>query len=295
MSSNIDSTKPTAGSALTSDVRGNFSSAKTEINELHRATIDCVTSTGTANALIADFTNDVTLVEGTVICVKANAANTSATPTLNVDGTGAKTIVKDNNAPLAAGDISGSGKYCEFRYDATNTVWVLMNPSASGSWPVGSVYINAASSTNPATLLGFGTWTSIGAGRVLVGLDSGDTDFDTVGETGGSKDAINVSHTHTFTTSASGSHTHQYIAKTASEGSTQSSGGDGPFITKSSGTSGNIINSGTTAITPLNTNGDCIGGSGTHTHTGTTSSSGSSGVGANVQPYLVVYMWKRTA
>jgi hypothetical protein len=62
-------------------------------------------------------------------------------------------------------------------------------------YPVGSIYNNISVSTNPATLLGFGTWVAI-TGRVIVGLDSGDTAFDTVGETGGSKDAIVVSHTH---------------------------------------------------------------------------------------------------
>jgi hypothetical protein len=33
-------------------------------------------------------------------------------------------------------------------------------------YPVGSIYTNATVSTNPATLLGFGTWTAFGAGRV---------------------------------------------------------------------------------------------------------------------------------
>ena len=65
-------------------------------------------------------------------------------------------------------------------------------------YPVGSVYVNVSDSTNPGTLLGFGTWVALGAGRVIVGFDSGDTDFDTAGETGGSKTAA---HTHTFTTS----------------------------------------------------------------------------------------------
>ena len=65
--------------------------------------------------------------------------------------------------------------------------------------PVGSVYINANTATNPATLLGFGTWSAFGAGRVMVGIDAGDASFDTAGETGGSKDAIVVSHTHSLT------------------------------------------------------------------------------------------------
>ena len=37
-------------------------------------------------------------------------------------------------------------------------------------YPVGSIYINAAVSTNPATLLGFGTWAAFGAGKVWLGL-----------------------------------------------------------------------------------------------------------------------------
>jgi hypothetical protein len=53
---------------------------------------------------------------------------------------------------------------------------------------VGALYVSV-SPTNPATTLGYGTWSAFGAGRVLVGVDTGDTDFDTVEETGGSKTA----------------------------------------------------------------------------------------------------------
>ena len=40
-------------------------------------------------------------------------------------------------------------------------------------YPVGSIYTQATVATNPATLLGFGTWAAFGAGRVMVGLDGG--------------------------------------------------------------------------------------------------------------------------
>ena len=60
-------------------------------------------------------------------------------------------------------------------------------------YPVGSIYINVGVDNKlPETLLGFGTWTAFGTGRTIVGVDSSDTDFDTVRETGGSK-------THTLT------------------------------------------------------------------------------------------------
>ena len=62
-------------------------------------------------------------------------------------------------------------------------------------YPVGSIYFNAAVATNPATLLGFGTWVAFGAGKVLVGLDAADADFDTLEETGGAK-TVDASHAH---------------------------------------------------------------------------------------------------
>jgi len=63
----------------------------------------------------------------------------------------------------------------------------LASSALDAIYPVGSIYMNATNGTNPATLLGFGTWVAFGAGRVPVGIDSGDTDFDTAEETGGFK------------------------------------------------------------------------------------------------------------
>ena len=63
-------------------------------------------------------------------------------------------------------------------------------------YPVGSLYFNCAVATNPATLLGFGTWVAYAAGKMIIGLDAGgDTDFDALSDTGGAK-TIDVSHTH---------------------------------------------------------------------------------------------------
>ena len=56
-------------------------------------------------------------------------------------------------------------------------------------YPVGSIYANASDGTNPATLFGFGTWESLGAGRVPVTINTGDAAFDEVGKTGGTKTA----------------------------------------------------------------------------------------------------------
>lgn len=150
----------------------------------------------------------------------------------------------------------------------------FVNAALAALYPVGSIYINAAVTTNPATLLGFGTWVEFGAGRVMVGQNASDALFDTLEETGGSKDAIVVSHSHTGTTASSGAHTH-----TLSLGDNNDD-----FAAPASASNGSVV--GATATTASN---------GAHTHTFTTSTEGSSGTNANIQPYIVVKMWKRTA
>lgn len=52
-------------------------------------------------------------------------------------------------------------------------------------YPVGSIYVSV-NNTNPSTFIG-GTWSQFGAGRTLVGVNTSDTDFNTVQKTGGSK------------------------------------------------------------------------------------------------------------
>jgi len=141
---------------------------------------------------------------------------------------------------------------------------------AATLYPVGSIYINATSAINPATLLGFGTWTAFGAGRVMVGFNSANALFDTAEETGGSADAIVVSHTHTATVTDPG-HTHQYT----------SYGSQAP----QSGSATNCLTQPTTRTTDSALTGITV----------SNSTTGSSGTNANYQPYITVYMWKRTA
>ena len=123
-------------------------------------------------------------------------------------------------------------------------------------YPVGSVYINANDDTSPATLLGFGTWSPIGAGRVLVGQDIADTDFDTLEETGGEKEV-------TLSVAQMPSHTHSTsLFYTAGSTGSANYSATGPVLNK----------------TARNT--EATGGDESHN---------------NLQPYLVVKMWVRTA
>jgi len=135
--------------------------------------------------------------------------------------------------------------------------------TVTAAYPVGSIYINAGVATNPGTLLGFGTWTAFGTGRVIVGVDSSDTDFDTVQETGGSK-----TDSHSLSIAELPAHTHQLGSNDSGTGTggasnvefTRSFGeGNGASVTSSS-----------------------VGSGSAHTHD-------------IVQPYITAYMWRRTA
>lgn len=167
-------------------------------------------------------------------------------------------------------------------------------------YPVGSIYSSTVA-TNPGTLLGFGTWVAYGAGRVLIGNGGGYT----AGATGGSADAIVVAHTHTGATlGQSVGHTHGFSGTTDSAGlhnhviDAVNPGLYGPY-NKVSGQNdradGADYGTSNEGVHTHTFSGNTGGTSSDHAHEFTTNSSGASGTGANLQPYVVVYMWNRTA
>ena len=137
-------------------------------------------------------------------------------------------------------------------------------------FPVGAIY-TATVSTNPATLLGFGTWTAFAAGKTIIGNGGGFS----AGATGGSADAIVVSHTHTATSTDS-AHTHQ-----SKRNGTPTIGVDATGFAAENFDGNN--------------NGPITTTTGNAVITTTVASTGSSGTNANLPPYIVVYMWTRTA
>jgi len=168
--------------------------------------------------------------------------------------------------------LPGAGSLNYDRLSASAVTAIL-----SAVYPVGSIYTNATNSANPATVLGFGTWTAFAAGRVAVGFDSTNPLFDATEETGGSADATVVSHTHTATTNTTGAHGHSASLTQ----STKSGNGPTSVVSSSESLVANYAFSTASA--------------GDHSHTVTVASTGSSGTNANYQPYITVYMWKRTA
>ncbi len=125
-------------------------------------------------------------------------------------------------------------------------------------YPIGSIYVSI-SPTNPGTVFGVGTWVAFGIGRTLVGLDATQTEFDTVEEVGGAK-------THTLISNEMPSHSHIFRRHATTTG----------------------------ALTGITTAPDTS--SSAPTDAGP--QSGLTGEGLahnNLQPYIVVYIWKRTA
>lgn len=140
---------------------------------------------------------------------------------------------------------------------ATNST-VLFENIASFIYPVNSIYMSV-SDVNPSTVFG-GTWVAWGSGKVPVGVDVAQTEFDAVEKEGGEK-------THTLTINEVPSHSHTVFGGYGASGSSYYGyyGGDGLKATASE-----------VAIGATN----AVGGNGAHN---------------NLQPYITCYMWKRTA
>ncbi len=127
-------------------------------------------------------------------------------------------------------------------------------------YPVGSIYLTV-NSANPSIYFG-GTWVSWGSGRVPVGIDINDNDFNEVEKTGGEKEhALSIyempSHDHEF------NRTYDGIAN----------GEDNEERKVLAGKADNRY----------------------MPNAGKTSTNGNGVAHNNVQPYITCYMWKRTA
>ena len=194
--------------------------------------------------------NASTQLSGGAIIVKDSGVTTAKIADSNV------TTAKIADANVTTAKIADSNVTTAKIADASITVAKLATTVLELSYPIGSIYTNATDATNPNALLGFGTWTAFGAGRVPVGIDAGQTEFDTAEETGGAK-------THTLTAGEMPSHTHNWYLS--------NSGYNGHGGYADEGPSNSI------------------------TEVKTTSSAGGDAAHNNLQPYIVVYMWKRTA
>ena len=142
-----------------------------------------------------------------------------------------------------------------------------LNAGLQRLYPIGSIYFSAVG-TNPSELFGFGTWQAWGAGRVPVGVDASQTEFNAVEKTGGEK-------AHALTINEMPSHTHEISYRPIGDPS------DDPFaLFKSEGGITGTYNSPGTELSQDALEAKAAGGGQAHN---------------NLQPYITCYMWKRTA
>lgn len=151
-------------------------------------------------------------------------------------------------------------------------------------YPVGCIYMSVVS-TNPGTIFG-GTWALWGSGRVPVGVDSDQAEFDTVEEIGGAKTVLLTANqsglrTHTHLQNAhthtQNSHTHSALDGNAANYLSQAGTTYGVQYSASTTGATTAVNQATTAV-----NQAVAAANATEAHT-------------NLQPYITCYMWKRTA
>ena len=240
--------------------------------------IDSLNSSNpTASDAVSEGDDHLRLIKSTVKATFPNLSNavTSTHTELNLlDGVTANTTELNYVDVATLGTAEASKAVTA---DANKDITGIRNLTITGAlsagsglvtmsdiYPVGSIYINAAVATNPGTLLGFGTWVAFGTGRTMVGIDASQTEFDTLGEEGGAK-------THQLTEAELPSHQHD-----------QCYGAD---QTPRHGI--------TTGLSSVRIDND--GNAFNSTTAARTSSVGSDTAHNNLQPYIVVYMWRRTA
>lgn len=127
------------------------------------------------------------------------------------------------------------------------------------AFPIGSRYVTE-DKTNPSEILGFGVWERFKGGKIAIGVDEDDTDFNAIGKTGGEKE-------HTLTINEMPSHSHN-----------MDNHGEGMWAV---GTNDAMLGNGTSGNWAKKIDGD-------------TQTAGEGQAHNNMQPYEVVgYMWIR--
>jgi hypothetical protein len=244
----------------------------------------------TTGVLTADagINVDNITIDGTEIDLSSGDLTVDVAGDIILDAGGADILLKDDGTQYGAFNNSSnnlrifSGTTLAATFSGANvtfagTVSDSSGNIASSAYPVGAVFI-AVVSTNPSSLLGFGSWSAFGTGRMLIGIDGSDSDFNTVEETGGSK-------THTLTTAELPSHAHHVMA-------------DGGTVTNYTSDWGT-----TNADKAIaRTNNGNMGTSDYHLQykdstpdRALSSTQGSGNAHNNMPPYIAVYMWKRTS
>ncbi len=208
-------------------------------------------------------------INGPVTSTQAELDAPRAVPAINSDGTNATFNTGIDAAkikalvgvvePAIASDGTSPTLSSGITVDDLRT---LLQIRALDAYPVGSIYMSV-NSTNPQTVFG-GVWQAIAPGRVLVGMDPSDTDFDSLLEEGGEKEV-------TLGESELPAHKHDILTRQQAHVE--------------------LFSDAQTTIREIRDNSSAGGSSSTKTDE--TELTGGGNAHNNLQPYLVVSMWKR--
>lgn len=232
---------------------------------------------------------------------------------LDVDGS--LVFTRENGASFEGGDFNAV------------VAALVQDAILNQTYPVGSIYFST-NSANPTTALGGGVWAAWGSGRVPVGFDGTQTEFNASEKTGGAKTVtltidqmpshnhtqdphghVQAAHSHSIAhdhgsvnTTSAGAHTHTLYSR---GGGSTSDLGSYPRIKRSSPEadpsyqSSDLMEDGSGAHTH-SLNLPAYSGSSsstTATNNQTTATNQAAGGGQshpNLPPYITVHMWKRT-
>lgn len=203
-----------------------------------------------------------TTLKGNLAASYVTAGTLGGSVVANATAVGTLTTKQLRNITISNADPTSSD-------GGNGDVWIKYGSAQSNCpFPVGGVYISIAS-TDPSSIWAGTTWEQFASGRTLVGINTSDSDFATIGQTGGKK-------THTLTPDeipAHGhgmAHTHSYTGPNTGSWKV----GTGKAHTWCTSTGGKTSGGASKTTT------DNAGGGGAHN---------------NLQPYIVVYMWKRVS
>lgn len=208
----------------------------------------------------SDFitSNDIPTVNNATLTIQKNAttidsftANSSTNKTVNI------------TVPTDTGDLTNNAGYLK----------------ATDIYPVGSI-VTFYDTADHSNFLGL-TWTRFAGGRMVVGYNSSDTAFDTIGKTGGEKThtlTVNEMPNHTHTISSSGGHNHNANFK-EHRIPTANYNGTSDYARKSGASK--------------DSTGQVTISDGAHTHT--PAKTGGGEAHNNMPPYIVAALWRRTA
>jgi len=213
--------------------------------------VDIAGDTMTGSLTISGPTSDLNVDGSTVLSGDLNVLGTT------VQFNSTPTVGPDKIMHLGNGG-AGSG------FDADMLDGTHLNDIALTAYPVGAIYMSTLN-VDPTTLFG-GLWAAYAQGLTLIGVGAGFLN----GNSGGSADAIVVSHSHSAQQLPPHSHTTRVIDP------------------DSANLSGNISIDNRYRTVNQSSTADTAG-------TPVINSSGTSGLNANLPPYIVTYMWTRTA